>query len=45
MMKHDGLPGTTFLCEGGAHPMNENEIAGLTNSADTIRAAIRELGF
>ena len=26
-------------------PMNENEIAGLANSADTIRAAIRELGF
>jgi L-lactate dehydrogenase len=26
-------------------PMNENEIAGLRNSADTIRAAIRELGY
>ncbi len=26
-------------------PMNENEIAGLRNSADTIRNAIRELGF
>jgi len=28
-----------------AVPMNDNEIAGLRNSADTIRNAIRELGF
>ncbi len=26
-------------------PMNENEIAGLKNSAETIRAAIKQLGF
>jgi L-lactate dehydrogenase len=26
-------------------PMNQNEIAGLRNSADTIREAIRQLGF